>query len=121
MNPTDHPRPHRPAPGGAGRRERPAPSVYRRRRRVAAALATLAVLGLGSVSTGLIGGSAAVVASDSALGPEPFTVIARSGDTMWELAHRYRGEVDHDRFLEVMIALNGSASVRVGQAVLIPG
>ena len=73
------------------------------------------------MSTGIVGGSAAVVASDSPLGPEPFTVIARPGDTMWELAHRYRGAVDHGRFLEVMVALNGSASLRVGQAVLIPG
>lgn len=101
-------------------RRRPSAAVYRRRRFGAAAVAAVALFGLGTVATGLGGGSSAAIASHASAGPEPFTVIAQPGDTLWALAHRYRGDVDHGRFLEALIALNGSASVRVGQAVLVP-
>ena len=46
--------------------------------------------------------------------------VARSGDTMWSIAATYRGDVDHDRYVDALIRLNGGTRIEVGQAVVLP-
>jgi len=116
-------RPHAARPGGscsrtAGRR-RLAPSVYRRRRVAAVAIAMMSFAGLGALLADPFGAVPAG-ASDRTVVAEPTTIIAQPGDTIWALAHRHRGSVDHGRFVEMLIAANGGPSLQVGQQVVIP-
>ncbi len=96
-----------------------APRVYRRRRAAALMLAVLSVVGLGGLLADPLG-AAPVDASGPVAASTPRTVIAQPGDTIWALAHRHRGEIDHGRFVEMLIAANGGPSLQAGQRVVIP-
>jgi len=82
-------------------------------------LAVLSVVGLGGLLAGPLG-AAPVDASGPVASSTPITVIAQPGDTIWVLAHRHRGEIDHGRFVEMLIAANGGPSLQAGQRVVIP-
>lgn len=46
--------------------------------------------------------------------------VAQAGDSIWSIADRYRGEVDRARYVDALIARNGSTTLIVGQAVHLP-
>jgi len=48
------------------------------------------------------------------------THVVRAGDTMWAIAHRYRGEVAHDTYLAELLERNGGADLRVGEVLVLP-
>lgn len=48
------------------------------------------------------------------------THVARPGDTLWSIAHQYRGDVGHERYVDALVRLNGGAGIVVGQAVSLP-
>jgi len=48
------------------------------------------------------------------------THVVRAGDTMWAIAHRYRGQVAHDTYLAALLERNGGADLRVGQVLALP-
>ncbi|MFN3254839.1 MAG: LysM peptidoglycan-binding domain-containing protein [Ilumatobacter sp.] len=50
----------------------------------------------------------------------PVSHVARAGDTLWSIAHAYRGDIEHDTYVRALIRLNGGASVQAGQSVLLP-
>jgi LysM repeat protein len=50
----------------------------------------------------------------------PLVHVAQSGDTLWSIANRYRGQVDHRRFVDALISLNGDTSIQIGQAIRLP-
>jgi nucleoid-associated protein YgaU len=50
----------------------------------------------------------------------PRVHVARQGDTLWAIAHRYRGAVSHDTYLEALIGSNGGTRIEVGQSVRLP-
>lgn len=96
-----------------------APGVYRRRRAAALVLAVASVVGFGALLADPLG-AAPVDASPRAGTSVPTVVIAQPGDTIWALAHRHRGGIDHGRFVEMLIAANGGPSIQAGQRIVIP-
>ncbi|WP_040494850.1 LysM peptidoglycan-binding domain-containing protein [Ilumatobacter nonamiensis] len=46
--------------------------------------------------------------------------VAQPGDSLWSIANQYRGEVERDRYVRALIALNGSTTIIVGQAIALP-
>jgi len=46
--------------------------------------------------------------------------VAQTGDTLWSIANDYRGDIDRDRYIEVLIRLNGGTDVVAGAAVWLP-
>jgi len=98
------------------------------RRGVAALIAIAAVTGAASI-VGLVvasfGGAPAAAAEASPLSPSgveqvPVHHVAQPGDTLWSIATTYRGSVDHGRYVDALIRLNGGTSIEVGQAVRLP-
>jgi nucleoid-associated protein YgaU len=109
-------------PGRLPRSTRRSAQVYRRRR-VAFAGSALGVVALASmVATGLLAGPGGVPASASGTWPaaEVSVVVARSGDTLWSIAHEHRGAVSHARYVDALVRLNGGAAIQAGQAVVLP-
>ena len=98
------------------------------RRRLVAALLVLVVLAIAVVAVdsalASLGGVPASAAdgspADGALASSPAVHVARSGDTMWSIATEHRGEVDHGRYLDGLLRLNGGSHIEVGQAVRLP-
>lgn len=98
----------------------PTPAVYLRRRLVAAALVVVTVATVVASAVPLAG-SGGVPASAAGAAPATTSVhVARSGDTMWSIAHAHRGPVSHERYLDSLIRLNGGTRIEVGQAVHLP-
>lgn len=100
-------------------------------RRVVAVLLLLvvlstAVLAVGAVLASLGGDPASAAesspadASDAAFASRPTVHVARPGDTMWSIAAAHHGEVDHGRYLDGLLRLNGGSHIEVGQAVRLP-
>ena len=98
----------------------PVRMVYLRRRIGAAALlATLSVAVV--VALDPLAGSGGVPAAAAGAAPATRAVhVARSGDTLWAIAHEHRGDVAHDRYLDALIGLNGDVGIEIGQAVRLP-
>ena len=101
---------------------RPSAAVYRRRRIVVDTIAAFLVVLAGLAVNELLTGDGGVTASAAVAGPalERTTVTAQPGDTMWGLARAHHGDVNFDRYLDRLIALNGGVSIQAGQAVLLP-
>lgn len=99
---------------------------YRVRRLGAAIVAIAAVFVMATLLNGLLvsfGGSpaAAAEATPAGSGVERSTAhVARPGDTMWSIADEHRGSVSRERYVQALIALNGSTAIEVGQAVHLP-
>jgi hypothetical protein len=101
---------------------------YGRRRAVAAALLAVVVVLLAfAVSTFVdaaidVGGRPAAASGVEPASETPIVRVhvAQSGDTLWSIADRYRGEVGHDRYVDALIDLNGGTAIQVGQAVRLP-
>jgi hypothetical protein len=95
--------------------------VYRRRRAMVGLISGLLVIGAVVLGTA-IAGPGGVPASASGAGEvlEPMTIVVRSGDTLWSIAHEYRGEIPHSRYLDYLVRLNGGPSVYVGQQLRLP-
>ncbi len=105
---------------------RPALPNYALRRVVVGGLATMmlivGMLGLVGMSAGLAGSpaSAASAAAAEAEAVAPSVHVAQPGDTLWSIANTYRGDVDRDRFIDVLIRMNGGVEIQAGQAVWLP-
>lgn len=101
------------------RRRREPEIVYLRRRAVAAFAFTVAMavlwFGAGTVLASRGGDPASVPTVRPGT-----THVARPGDTMWSIALAHRGETPHVEYVAELVALNGSASVEVGQEVVLP-
>jgi nucleoid-associated protein YgaU len=109
---------------GSHRCASPTPEVVYRRRRIAAgALVALAVVAVGATAVLVAGPGGAPAAAAGAAPPAPAARavhVAHRGDTLWAIAHEYRGEVPHEAYLEALIRLNGGTRIEVGQAVQLP-
>ena len=103
---------------------RPALPNYALRRLVVGGLATMTLivgmLGLVGMSAGLAGSPASAASAASAEAVAPSVHVAQSGDTLWSIANTYRGDVDRDRFIDVLIRMNGGVEIQAGQAVWLP-
>lgn len=103
---------------------RPALPNYALRRLVVGGLATMTLivgmLGLIGMSAGLAGSPASAASAASAVAVAPSVHVAQSGDTLWSIANTYRGDVDRDRFIDVLIRMNGGVEIQAGQAVWLP-
>lgn len=126
-------RQHHPRPGVAERR-RTTPSSDRRRpagvrphgagrRRTVVGVVFAALVACGIVlAHDVLAGSSGLPASASSSRPAPTraVVTALPGDTLWGLAEQYRGDVSIDRYVELLVRLNGGPSIAAGQSVLLP-
>ncbi|MEM8619316.1 MAG: LysM domain-containing protein [Actinomycetota bacterium] len=96
---------------------------YARRRLVAATLAVVVLLAVGSVAMSLTGfGSQPAVASEtgSAAAFATRTHLAQPGDTLWSIAAEHRAATDIVSYVDRLIDLNGGTRIDIGQAVLLP-
>ena len=111
----------RPISSRSATKRREMARVYRRRRAMVGLVSGLLVIG-GVVLGTSIAGPGGVPASASGAGEvrEPLTLVVRSGDTLWSIAHEYRGEIPHARYLDYLVRLNGGPSVSVGQILRLP-
>ncbi len=95
-------------------------ATYRRRRTIVGS-ALAAFVAVGAVTAhDVLAGSGGVPASAAVSQPARQTVVAHPGDTLWAIADRYRGDVSITRYVDKLVALNGGATIRVGQAVVLP-
>lgn len=114
-------------PRPAGRRRHPEATYRRRRAVVGGVLAALAVGTLaahdvlagsgGEPASAAEGQPARVDANGAAVPP---TVTAQPGDTLWEIAEQYHGEISMTRYVDKLVDLNGGPSLQAGQLVLLP-
>lgn len=101
-------------------RRRVSEATYRRRRAVVGT-ALAAFVAVGAVTTyDVLAGSGGVPASAAVSQPARSTVIAERGDSLWTIAQQHRGEVSLVRYVDKLVALNGGATIQVGQAVILP-
>lgn len=130
MTATFHPAADFRRAGGAsspiGRPSAPPSAPNYAARRVLAVIVSLAVLAAGAIMLGEavsavsdLGGRPAA-ASEVAVASAASTHVAVAGDTLWAIAERYRGDVGRDRYVDALIALNGSSVILVGQAIRLP-
>lgn len=83
---------------------------------VLAALVNTVVTGLGGSPA-----SAAEATPSVAAWSAPTAMhVATPGDSLWSIAERYRGDIARERYIDALVALNGSTAVVVGQAVQLP-
>ncbi len=114
------------APSAEHRGARPSYAVRRFGATVVAIVIMSLLLAAVHAVAGSFGGVPAVAAeaplpaSSADDPPAPRVHIARSGDSLWSIAERHRGTVDRDRYIAALIDLNGSTTVLVGQAVVLP-
>ena len=101
-------------------RRRVSEATYRRRRAVVGT-ALAAFVAVGAVTTyDVLAGSGGVPASAAVSQPARSTVIAQRGDSLWTIAQQHRGEISLVRYVDKLVALNGGATIQVGQAVVLP-
>lgn len=94
-------------------RPRQSARVYQRRRRVLGASVVFA-LAWGVISTG------AFASDPAASRPEvPRTVVARSGDTLWDIARQIVPQGSIADLVSELVRLNGS-TIEPGQVIRIP-
>jgi hypothetical protein len=95
-------------------------ATYRRRRAiVGTALAVFVAVGAVTAHD-VLAGSGGVPASAAESQPARSSVIARPGDTLWSIADDHRGDISITRYVDKLVALNGGATIVVGQAVVLP-
>jgi LysM repeat protein len=46
--------------------------------------------------------------------------VAQPGDTLWSIADAYRGAISRDRYIRVLIQMNGATGVASGEAIWLP-
>jgi len=96
--------------------------VYRRRRIVVGVLLAGVVAAAAVAIPEVLAGPGGVPAS--ATGDQPtltrITVVARPGDTLWEIAQRNHGPIDFDRYLDALVDVNGGPAIQAGQTVVLP-
>ncbi|MFT4772779.1 MAG: LysM repeat protein [Candidatus Azotimanducaceae bacterium] len=46
--------------------------------------------------------------------------VAQPGDTLWSIADTYRGDISRDRYIGVLIQMNGDTGVASGEAIWLP-
>ena len=93
--------------------------VYIRRRIVVASVlfSLLAALGVGAGN--VLANRGGAPASASAV-RQANTYLVQPGDTMYSIAESYRNGADLMHFVDDLIALNGGASLQVGQQISLP-
>jgi hypothetical protein len=105
--------------------ERPrVPNYALRRLIVGVAFTAVCMLGL-LVAVGVLAGFGGIPASASGVQPAQHSAtmsihVAEPGDTLWSIANAHRGDIDHARYLDVLVRLNGGTGVEAGQAVWLP-
>ena len=101
--------------GGVSQRLDRRRRVYLRRRLVVLTVAVVLVVillqGFGTVVSALL-------PSTPAASTETYTV--GSGDTLWDVAGRVAPSTDRRATVDSLVALNGSAPLRVGQRLVLP-
>lgn len=59
-------------------------------------------------------------ASSSRSAPTRAVVTALPGDTLWGIAEQHRGDVPVDRYVDLLVRVNGGPSIVAGQTILLP-
>jgi Tfp pilus assembly protein FimV len=88
---------------------------------VGTALAALAACSI-VLTHDVLAGSGGVPASAATSQPAHTrgAITAQPGDTLWSIAAANRGSVPISRFVDKLVDLNGGASIRAGQRVILP-
>ena len=83
---------------------------------MALVIGLLGLRGAGLLVSSLVAGTAGPGSTPVAT----TTHRASAGDTLWEIAGRYAPQVDRRVAMDDLLALNGGATLQVGQEVLLP-
>ena len=102
------------------------PNYAIRRLLVGSAALGLAVAGL-AATVGVLAGFQGAPASASGAQPgltaaaAPASIhVAQPGDTLWSIDDTYRGDIGRDRYIDVLIRMNGDTGVISGEAIWLP-
>ena len=102
------------------------PNYAIRRLLVGSVALGLAVVGL-AAAVGLLAGFQGTRASasgvQSALADTAVSAaihVAQPGDTLWSIADTYRGDIGRNRYIDVLIGINGDTGVTSGEAIWLP-
>jgi hypothetical protein len=102
------------------------PNYAIRRLLVGSVALGLAVVGL-AAAVGLFAGFQGTRASasgvQSALADTAVSAaihVAQPGDTLWSIADIYRGDISRNRYIDVLIGINGDTGVISGEAIWLP-
>ena len=96
-------------------------STYRRRRVGVAVFALTLVASVGSVAQRGLADRGGHPASVAAVGrTTTSTYVVQPGDTLWSIAERVAPAGDVAEVVDVLVALNGGATIQIGQALDLP-
>ena len=66
------------------------------------------------------GGAPAAASDRQPAATAPAVHVAQPGDSLWSIATEHHGAVEHSRYVDELIDLNGGTTIVAGQAVWLP-
>lgn len=103
----------------AGHEARPSTRVYVRRRLLVSLVFVAVVVALVAGAGNVLANRGGAPASVSAVRPASSYVV-QPGDTLWSIAAANHGVVSQSLYVDALVAVNGGASLQVGQVITLP-
>jgi LysM repeat protein len=95
---------------------RPTARVYAMRRLVAAGLSLALVFVLGQ----MVSSAVTATPAQPSRTPGASVHVVQPGESLWSIAQQERPRADMARLVDELLRLNGSATIRVGQELILP-
>lgn len=94
--------------------------VYVRRQLLVLLVVAAVLLALVAGGGNVLANRGGAPASTSAVRPAPSTYVVQPGDTLWSIAAAVLGGEASVDYVDSLVALNGGASLQVGQVISLP-
>lgn len=98
---------------------RPTTRLFVRRRLLVSIVLVAVVVALWVGAGSVLANRGGAPASTSAVRPAT-TYVVQPGDTMWSIASQFHGDASQVGYVDALVAVNGGASLQVGQVMTLP-
>ena len=98
---------------------RPSTQVYVRRRLLVSLVFVAVVVALVAGAGNVLANRGSAPASAAAVRPATSYVV-QPGDTLWSIAQANHGSAPQSTYVDALVAINGGASLQVGQVITLP-